>query len=342
MGSINMQDVMAAYAPVTQAFNIREGQELIRDEKFQDANTSFDRNIQAQALPIARMLNSNNEINMDQLKGAKSYQDPYAMWEDLQSRMPKGRSIDPVVFQEKYQAGKQLFDMNIANQLAQMDEAGYSGREKRNALKNNPELYDYALQNSLMSREYDWGGLGKTAAIGAVGIGGTIGAEALARNAMNRFTVKPSLELSKELRAKGFARKGTGGIKKLNDIQIRRELGIKKDQDLRKLKKDGTVDKRLKKKMGYSAESDKLVKDYNKKVNKRIKNSRPLQKALQGNRAATGKVLRNTGKFISSKPSLALRAAKLASKIPRFGGLIAAGIGGGALAHSAISKYLED
>ena len=148
--------------------------------------------------------------------------------------------------------------------------------------------------------------------------------------------------MSKELREKGFARKGTGGIKKLNDIQIRRDLGIEKNQDLRGLKKDGTVDKRLKKKLGYSKESEKLLADYKKKVNARVKNSTPLRKALGGNRAATGKVLRNVPKFVSREPSFALKAAKLARKIPRYGGLIAAGIGGGALATNAISRYLED
>jgi len=344
MAQINMRDVMAAYQPVVDSFDVNKGRQLLDDEREQNANINFDNRIQQAALPLTRMLDTDGELNIEGIKSAKPFANPYDLWNDIQSNMPKGRGIDPVVFQQKYDMGKQMFDMNIMNQIGQMQETGMDLDDTRDAFKKNKDLYEYALENSLLprEREYDFGGMGKTAAIAATGLAGTFGAEALARNALNRVPVKPSLELSKELAEKGFARKGTGGIKKLNDIQIRRQLGIVKDQDLRKTKKDGTVDKRLKKKLGYSKESEQILADYKKKVDARIKNSTPLRKALGGNRAATGKVLRNVPKFVSREPSFALKAAKLAKKIPRYGGLIAAGIGGGALASNAISKLFED
>ena len=343
--AISIQDVMGAYSPVVEAFDMQKGQSQLADKGEMNANINFDNRIQQEALPITRMLNTDGTVNKENIKSAgRGFRDPYDMWNDIQAQMLKGRSIDPVVFQEKYQMGKQLYDMNLANQLAQMSDSGMSDKERRAAVKENPELYDYALQNNLMSREdsFDWGDTAKNLLIGAAGLGGAVGAEGLGRAALNRIPVKPSLELSRELREKGFRRSGTSGIRKLNDVQVYRDLGIKKDQNITPTKKDGTPDKRRKQKFGLSKENQKKLDDYKKKRNARIKNSKPLQKALGGNKGATGKVLRDVGKHISTKPSFATKAAKFAKKIPRVGGLISLGILGSAAAGSGIAKLLED
>ena len=346
MANINVQDVMAAYSPVVEAFDLERGQTQLADKKQMGANTAFDNRIMTEALPITRMLNSDGTANIEAIKGAgKGFSNPYDLWEELQANMPKGRGVDPVVFQEKYAMGKQMYDMNLMNQIGQMDESGLSEKEIRDTLKSNPDLYDYALNNSIIPRDdpVDWGsvGVGTLAAVG--GLGGAIGAERIAANLMNRtFAEGASRELSGSLRDKGFQRKGKFGIKKLSDRQIARDLGVEKDVDLRPTKKDGTPDKRTKKKFGHSTENKQKIRDYKKARAERLKNSRQLRKAVSGSKSAGGRVLRNVPKYVTRTPCLALRLSKGAKHIPRIGGLISAGILGSAAVGGVISKLFED
>ena len=312
------------------------------------AGNTFDNRIMTEALPIDRMIGEDGKVDVEAINKQNAFPDPDEMWKALQDDLAgTGRSVDPVMFQEKYKAGEQIFKENKFKEIDFMRRSGMSDKEIRKAIGTNKNLIDYIYRNPEIGlqppKSFDFGGLGKGAAVLGAGIGGTIAAERGMANLMNRtFSVKPSSELSQDLRKKGFQRKGKFGIKKLSDRQISRDLGIIKDEDLRPKKADGTPNKRYKKKLGISTESKQKIKDFKKQRDERLKNSRQLRKAVAGSKSAGGRVLRNTSTYITRTPSFALKAAKIAKKIPRYGGLLSAGILGGAALGGAVEKLFKE
>ena len=334
-----MQDVMAATAPAVSAFDAETGRRQMADQMASQANVNFDKRVMSEALPITRMLNTDGSIDKEAIKGAgKGFTDPHAMWEALNKDMPGNRGIDPVVFQEKYQMGKQLYDMNLMNQIGQMGESGMSEKEIRNALKENTELYDYALNNSIIPRDdpTDWGSIGKGAAKFGVGAGAFYGAS---KAITSRIPVAPSKELFRTLRESGFERKGQFGVKKVSDNALARKHGLDR-VDKRPTTKSGKPDKRFKaKKGGLTPDSKKELNKIKAARDKLIRENPTLKKAIGGNKTAGGKIL--------SKPSSILKrglmgAMKAGAKAKGPGYLRgAAALGGGLLAATAGEEIFE-
>ena len=340
MANINVQDVMAAYSPVVEAFDLERGQTQLADKKQMGANTAFDNRIMTEALPITRMLNSDGTANIEAIKGAgKGFSNPYDLWEELQANMPKGRGVDPVVFQEKYAMGKQMYDMNLMNQIGQMDEQGLSEREVRDALKGNPDLYDYALQNQIIPREpesWDWKGIGEGAAKFGVGTAAFYGAS---RAITSRIPVAPSKELFNTLRESGFERKGKFGVRKISDRQLIQKHGLEHTDGRRKTKK-GTPDKRQKPIRGpLTDDSKKQLKNIKAAREKLIKENSTLKKAIGGSKHAGGKILSKPSS-ITKRGFTAAARAFARSKGPLWA-RGAAALGGGLLAATAGEKIFD-
>lgn len=187
------------YDPLAPIFNI----EGIRDSYQQDANVNFDNRVARESLPITRMVDPKGRLNKAAIGNATPYSDASQMWEDLNANMPMGRGIDPVVFQEKYQAGKQLYDMNWANQINQLRQSGMSERKISNNFNSNPEMKQYLIENGLIqatSAKLDYG-LGKFAKDTAVAGGIYGGVRAMQ---LGNTVPKPTPEQLKALTAKGF------------------------------------------------------------------------------------------------------------------------------------------
>lgn len=316
--AISIQDVMGAYSPVMEAFDMQKGQSQLADRGEMNANVNFDNRIQQQALPISRMLNIDGTLNKDAIKGAGAFSDPHDMWNDIQAQMPKGRSIDPVVFQEKYQMGKQMFDMNLANQVAQMGEAGMSAKKRRAALKENPDLYDYALQNNILPREdpasWTWGDTARTVGIIGAGVGG----EALYR-ALSRGKIAPST--IKDLRSKGLKvvkENGKNVIKRMSPGEIYEKPKVKSPADM------NDAIKKAKDKVKSTQSARKSV----------IKDNKILGKAVGGNKGATRKVLE---KGMKAKPSALIGILSKTGKFLKGRGAKGAAVG---LGVSALAEYL--
>ena len=312
---ISMQDVMSATRPVVDSFDINRGMEQVSNQRESQANINFDRRIQSEALPITRMLNTDGTLNKKAIKGAKGFTDPYDMWEALNKEMPNNRGIDPVVFQEKYQMGKQLYDMNLMNQIGQMGESGMSEKEVRNALKGNQELYDYALNNSIIPRDdpTDWGAIGEMAGKTGLGLGAGFAADKAYRTYGPQG--KPDLSRMRELRKAGFKvvdKNGKMSIRKMTDMEIanRDKLSMWDELKEPKAKRSGVIRK-----------------------------DKTLGKALEGGRGATHKILQ---KGINREPGKVAQALKKMSKWKKGGGLIGAGLGVGTTLLADYLMNLED
>jgi len=314
-----------------------------------EAGNIFKQNIAKSAFPITRMIDGEGNIDVDAIKNRKPPQSKWDMWSQLQDDLAgTGRNVDPMIVSQQHDQARQMANENLFNEINLMRQSGMSDKKIRQALGGNKDLLDYIYRNQEIglqpgAKPTDWGKVGAGALVGLGSLGGAMGAERAAANLMNRtFAVKPGSELSKSLREKGFQRQGKFGIKRLTDRQIERDLGIKRDTDLRPPKKDGTPNKNFKKRFGVSTEDKKKIRDFKKDVDKRVKNSKQLRKAIGGSKGAGGRVLRNVPKYVTTKPGLALRAAKMAKHIPRYGGLISAGILGSAAAGGALSKIFEE
>tara|TARA_R110000824_G_scaffold376620_2_gene567753 strand:- start:95 stop:1051 length:957 start_codon:yes stop_codon:yes gene_type:complete len=308
MAQIRMQDVMAAYQPVVDAFDINKGREQAYDQKEINANINFDDRIQRQALPISRMLNPDNSINLLNIKKAgKGFESPYAMWNEISKQMPRGRSLDSAVFQEKYAMGKQMYDMNAMNQIGQMQESGMSMREIRAALKTNPEFYDYALQNSIIPRErdIDFGGIAK----GIGTLGASIGAGyGIDRGIRSTLKAKPTVSAIKELKNLGFKVKNVNGKRVLQQLTDK-EMYIKP-----RVKGGGDATKAIE-------EAKEAVRGKKARRNIKLRNDKLFKKAAAGNRSALNKILVNSGTRLKGMKGFASRG--------RVG--IAAGLGSAAV-----------
>jgi hypothetical protein len=314
--ALTSQQIAAMYSPLAMAMNLDAGRELGADRAQQNANINFDQRIQRQALPITRMLNSDNSINTDEIKNAKPFSSAASMWEELSANMPRNRGIDPVVFQEKYAMGKQMYDMNLANQIASMAETGMTDKEIRGALKQNPELYDYTLNNSIMPRETKGFSLFETVKNVGVPIGVGIGAE----RAFRRFSPdKPTTAGLKDLRSKGFkvvTKDGQRKIVRMTDKEMYKKPKVAPGQASSAIK-EAKEAVRAKKRLRVDA----------------IKESPSLEKALKGNRAAINQVL-SKGARPAGRIAQALSGA---GKFLRGKGAIGTGVGIGA---SLLADYL--
>tara|TARA_R110002167_G_scaffold168297_1_gene365979 strand:+ start:1396 stop:2355 length:960 start_codon:yes stop_codon:yes gene_type:complete len=309
MAQIRMQDVMAAYAPAVNAFDINKGREQAYDQKEINANINFDDRIQRQALPVSRMLNSDNSLNLLNIKNAgKGFESPHSMWNEISSQMPKGRSLDPVVFQQKYAMGKQMYDLNAMNQIGQMQESGMSMRKIRKALKINPEFYDYALQNSFIPRErtVNFGGIAK----GIGSLGASIGAGyGIDRGLRATLKAKPTLSAVKELRSLGFKVKNVNGKRVLQELTDK-EL-YNKPSKVRGAKNAA--------KAVEQAEADVIRKKAGRSM--KLRNDKLYKKAAKGNRSALNKILVNSGVRLKGLKGLASRG-----KVGMIAGVGSAGI----------------
>jgi len=173
--AISSQEVAAAYNPLIRAVD----REAYRDSIESNANINFDNRVARQAYPITRMFDPTGKVNRSAIANATPYEDASQMWEQLNANMPRGRGIDPAVFQEKYQAGKQMYDMNLANQLNQMKQAGMSTKKIRKQFEDNPELRQYMYENGLLEVPKHGMKWSKAAMISAGAYGGVKGAQLL-------------------------------------------------------------------------------------------------------------------------------------------------------------------
>ena len=321
--SIRAEQVMAAYAPLAQALDRDRNREIGADRQVNNANINFDQRIQKQALPISRMLNSDNTVNTDAIKSATPFSDPFDLWNELSANMPSNRGIDPMVFQEKYQMGKQMYDMNLANQVQAMTESGLSEKKIRNALKENPDLYDYALNNAIIPRENTGIGVGDIVKDLAIGTGGAIAAERL----YSRINpVKPNIGAMRDLKAQGFKAVTENGKR-----VIRR-------RSAQEIAKDAVGDRRTNKYKDAVKEVAKKREAARQAQRIALNNNPDLQRAVKGSKSAIDQVIsRGIG-----KPTITQKAIQGLSKMGSKG-KIAAGLLGSIAATGLFSdnKLLE-
>ena len=296
MAQISSRDIMAMYAPVIDAFDVDGGAEMVADQRQSQANINFSKRVMSEALPLTRMLDSSGNVNVENIKKAKPFSDPYSIWEDLQTQMPSNSAIDPVAFQQQVEMGQSLFDRNYANQVLQMEESGKSMKEIRNALKNNKELYKYAIDRGIIPPEKDsfnWGSLGKT----GLAIGAGIGAEQAVRTLIPS---KAPLSVSRELRQAGFKvvnKNGRPQIQRMSDIEIANRDKL--------------------------AEWDELKKPKAKR-NTLVNKNKTLEDALAGKRRATNKILE---KSLNPKTGTMAKWLSRISKTARGKGMVGAAVG---------------
>jgi len=164
---LSSEDIRASYNPLIASLD--EG--AYKDRQASDANINFDKRVARAAYPITRMFDPSGKVNKAAIANATPYEDASQMWEQLSADMPQGRGMDSVVFQQKHQAGKQIYDMNLANQLNMMRESGMSEKKIKAQFDGNPELRQYMYENGMMELPRKELSFGKAALIGAGGYG---------------------------------------------------------------------------------------------------------------------------------------------------------------------------
>ena len=136
------------FNPILEAVGTDRG---YKDAQAYDANIDFDKRVARQALPISRMMTPDGKVNKAAIANMNPYEDASQMWEQMNANMPKGRGIDPQMFQQKYQQGKQMHDMSLANQLNVMRQYGMSDTTIRRQFKENPGMLQYMYENGIMA-----------------------------------------------------------------------------------------------------------------------------------------------------------------------------------------------
>ena len=205
--------VLPDYNPLLEAVGTGESRANLQQSR---ANTAFDDRIMREALPITRFFDgTDGSINREEIANAgKGFTDPANLWDEVASNMPRGRGIDPVVFQQKVQAGQAMYDMNLANQVAQMGQSGYSAKQVWNAFGENPELRGYMVERGILEPQLKSAGMGSTAAfLGTMSaIQGGRAVKALSK------TPKPTAAQISELKEAGYKYQKGGknpGIKRM-------------------------------------------------------------------------------------------------------------------------------
>lgn len=278
------------------------------------ANVNFDDRIMKEALPITRMLSRDGSIDRKKIKGAgKGFTDPSTLWEDLSANMPRGRGIDPVVFQEKFQAGKSMYDMSLANQVAQMGQSGYSEKRVWNEFGANPDLRQYMVENGILQPQLkSTGGLGTAAFIGSMAA--LQGGRAI--NTLSKVP-KPTPDQLSALKEAGYKYQKGGknaGIRKMTPMEIY-------GRDNPNFKKEGMPKKPVKKAYKFksgpkkgkpnTASYNKALKDYNAKIDARTKSFGEKTKAAR----ATARARDAADKSLMGKQALKSGARGTTGKI---------------------------
>ena len=278
------------------------------------ANVNFDDRVMKEALPVTRMLSTDGSIDKEQIRGAgKGFTDPNDLWNDLNANMPRGRGIDPVVFQEKFQAGKSMYDMNLANQVAQMGQSGYSEKRVWKEFGANPELRRYMVENGILQPQLkSTGGLGTAAFIGSMAT--LQGGRAI--NTLSKVP-KPTPDQLSALKQAGYKYQKGGkspGIRKMTPMEIYgRDNPDFKEEKLPKK----PVKKAYKFKSGpktgkpNTASYNKALKAYNAKIDARTKSFGERTKAAR----ATARARDAADKSLMGKQALKSGARGTTGKI---------------------------
>lgn len=277
-----MTRVLPDYSPLLEAVGTGKSR---ADWQQQQVNTSFDQRVMSEALPIRRMISVDGSINKEGIAGAgKGFTDASTLFDQMSAAMPRGRGVDPVVFNEKYQAGKQMYDMSLANQLNMMKQSGYSDKKIWKTLgQQNPELRRYAVENAILAPQLTGTSPLKT----ALKIGGTIGA-IRGGTLLNelRQTPKPTGDQIKALNEAGYKYQKGGkspGIKRMTTKDI-----LKLDQEPLK----EPVKKDFKYKTGKSAGKvntrayNKAVKEFSEENARRLASAKEIVKTTKGREAS--------------------------------------------------------
>lgn len=310
----------------------------------QNANVNFDNRIAKAALPITRMLKNDGSIDRKEIKNANDnrFDDPYDMWQDLQASMPRGRGIDPVVFQEKYQSSKAMYDMNLANQVAQMGQSGYSQKRIWKEFGNAPDLRKYMVENGILEPrlKYEGSFLGTAAKVAATAgvIGGGSALKGLSK------VPSPTGDQISALKEAGYKYQKGGknpGIKRMTATDVYKEAGdVTKGID-KPVKKDYKYKSGKNKGKQSPVAYNKAMKAYNEKIAKAKKSgmadarkavnavkgretSQMGKQALrQGSKSVPGKVatnvaLKSVGKTLGTQvgKGLGMRALGLMGGVP--------------------------
>ena len=294
--------------PIAALFDIQKA----KDYQAYNANIDFDNRVQRQALPITRMITPEGKLNKAAIAGMTPFQDPYNMWEELNASLPSGRGIDPQVFQEKYQMGKQMFDMNLANQINLLRQGGLSDKKISKQFNDNLEMKQYMIENGLLQPTADGSdkmGIAKNLAIGAGGYAAVRGAGLLTS------TPKPDSATLKSLKEAGY---------NVKNGKLTR-MGVKEIIETNKSKWDAPPDEReIMKTTGKPRKNSKPIPP--EKTNawrqqaqdiidsrRDMGTSRTAKAALSSKnplvkKAATNVVLGNTAKHIGTKVGTGLLA----------------------------------
>ena len=334
-----MTRILPDYSPLLEAVGTGKSR---ADTTQSQANVNFDERIARSALPITRMMQPDGGINKAAIKNANNtvFDDPYQMWEDLNANMPRGRGVDPVVFQEKYQSGKAMYDMNLANQINQMKQSGYSDKRIWKEFGEAPQLRQYAVENAILTPQIKSSGFNSTAAfIGSMAA--LQGGQALSGLAK---TPTPTREQINALNQEGYKYQKGGkspGIKRMTARDVLKlneddplKKPVKKDFKYKKGKSVGKVNTRAynKANKAYLAEKASRLsaaKEVVKTTKGREASYFGKQALKQGSKGVSGKMatnvaLKSVGKTLGTQvgKGLGLRALGLFGGVP---GLILSG-----------------
>jgi len=322
------------FNPIIDAIGTDQG---YKDQQAYNANIDFDTRVQRAALPIKRMLTPEGKINKAAISNLRPFDDPYQMWEDLNANMPKGRGVDPQVFQEKYQMGKQMHDMSLANQLNVMRQHGMSDRIIKKQFKDNPGMLQYMYENGIMQPKMQGTGWGATAASAGIygAARGSMGLQQMMK------TPKPTSAQLAALKAEGYKWQGKGkniGIRKMTPMDIYKMNKDTMPKVPKKPNKKKFVFKKGKNAGKHNAKSyAKAMKDWKaaktartKEYGVRLKDARAVAKARDarelskmgraalskgakgaGGRYATNWVLGSVGKTVGARVGMGIGARAL-------------------------------
>lgn len=261
------------------------------------AGNTFDNRIMTEALPIDRMIGKDGKVDFEGIQKQNAFPDPDEMWRALQDDLAgTGRSVDPVMFQEKYKAGEQIFKENKFKEIDFMRRSGMSDKEIRKAIGTNKNLIDYIYRNPEIGLEpppkpINIGGLLKGAGSLGLSIGAGMGIDRAIRS---NLKVKPTLSAMKELKNLGFTVKNVNGkrvLQELSDKELYNKPRVKGAENAAQAIEDAKDDV-TRKKAGR---------------NIKLRQDKLYRKAAQGNRSALNKILANSGVRLKGLKGLAQR-----------------------------------
>jgi len=329
--------------PIAALFDLQK----TKDYQTYNANIDFDKRVQRQALPITRMVTPEGTINKAAIANMTPFEDPYQMWEQLNANMPGGRGIDPQVFQERYQMGKQMYDMNAANQINLLRQGGLSDKKIAKQFDDNLEMKQYLIENGILQPTADSSGklgIAKNLAIGGAAYGAIKGGGLLAT------TPKPDAATLKALKSAGYNVKDG----KLTRMGVKEIIATNKaDWDLpddeRPLTKKGKPNKWYKE---IAPEDTKAWKQKAQDIidsRKEMGTSRTARVALTSKnktvqKAATNAVINNTAKHVGTKVGTGIlaRAAGLVAGMSPWGAAANVGLMAAPWIWDAVTKDKDD